>query len=93
MEGILEEHYTFKDILNLIKYIYGLVQEAHCWLKEYIKTINFKAKKIKIDPFILYRVNELRTLIVIVYVDDTLEIGGKPALMNTIECIKKEYVT
>ena len=50
-------------------------------------------KKHKTDPCILYRVNELRAEIFTVYVDDTLAIGDKPELMDTIECIKKEYKT
>ena len=33
------------------------------------------------------------TVIVIVYVYYTLTIRDKPALMNNIECIKKEYLT
>ena len=31
--------------------------------------------------------------IVIIYVDDTLEIGDKPAFMDKYECINKSYVT
>ena len=81
----------YGDILTLIKYIYGTVQVARCWFKEYIKTITLKVwfKQYKTDPCLLYIVNELRTAIVILYVDDTLEIGYKPSLMDTIECIKK----
>ena len=43
----------------------------------------------KTYPCILYRIYELGTVIFIIYVDDTLKIGDKPELMDTIECIKK----
>ena len=43
--------------------------------------------------FLLYIVNELDIVNFIVYVDDTLEIGDKPALMGAIEYTKKEYAT
>ena len=83
----------YEYISTPIKYIYGLVQAEHFWFKEYIKTMTLKAwvKKFKTDPCLLYRVNEIGPVIIIVYVDDTLETGDKPAFMNTIECIKKEY--
>ena len=42
---------------------------------------------------LLFRLNELGTIFFIVYVYDTLEIGDKPALMDTIECINKYYST
>ena len=38
---------------------------------------------------VLYRLNELGTEIIIIYIDDTLAIGDKPALVDTVECIKK----
>ena len=30
MEELFEEHYTYKNILTLIQYIYVLVQDANC---------------------------------------------------------------
>ena len=91
MEEVLDEYNTYKYILKLIKFIYGIVQSARCWFKEYIKTMTLKLgfKQCKTDPCILYRVNELGAIIVIVYVNYTLEIRDKPAFMNTIECIKE----
>ena len=76
MEEVIEEHYTYKDILVLIKSIYGLAQAAHCWFKEYINTmtLNTGFKQLNTDTCILYRVNELGTVIVFVYVDGTLAI-------------------
>ena len=47
-------------------------------------TLKEGSKQQKTEPCILYRVNELRTAIFIVYVDDTLGIGDKPELMDTI---------
>ena len=81
----------YKYILTLIKYIYSLVEAARYCFKGYINTMTLKAgfKQWKTDPCILWRVNKLETVIVIVYVYDTLEIGYKPALMDTIECINK----
>ena len=82
MEEVLEEYYTYKDILTLIKYIYGLVQTARCWFKEYTKTMTPKVgfKQCKTYPCILsYMWIKL------------WQIRDKPALMKTIECINKEY--
>ena len=42
MVEVLEETYTYKDILTLIKSIYSILQEETCWFKEYIKTMNLK---------------------------------------------------
>ena len=42
MAEVLDEEYTYKYILTLIKYIYGLVQAARYYFKEYIKTITLK---------------------------------------------------
>ena len=47
-------------------------------------TLKAGFKKYKDDPFIFYRVNELGTVVSVVYVDDTLAIGYKPESMNTI---------
>ena len=73
MEEVLKEDYTYKYILPLIKYIYGLVQAERCWFEEYIKTMTPKAgfKQFKTGPCLLYRVNELRTEIFIVYANGT----------------------
>ena len=81
--------------MTLIIYIYGLIQAARFWFKEYIKTMTLTEgfKKCETDCCLLYRVNELRTVIVIIYVDKTLSVGDKPELMDTIICIKKEYAT
>ena len=65
MEKILEEYYTYKDSLTLIEYIYGLIQAARCWFKEYIKKTKLKLglKKCNTDPCLLYIVNQLRTVL------------------------------
>ena len=75
MSEVIEEHCIYENILTLTKYIQGLLKSAYFWFKEYIKTMTLKAvfKKWITDPIILYRVNEIRTLIVTIYVDYTLE--------------------
>ena len=50
-------------------------------------------KQCKTDTCLLYIVNELGTVIVILYVDETLEIIYKPEFMDKIEYINKEYAT
>ena len=57
--------------------------------------MNLKAgiKQCNIDPCVFYRVNGLGAVILVLYKYDTLEIRDKPALIDTIECIKKECVT
>ena len=64
----------YKDILTLIKSIYGFVQEAHFWFKEYIKTMTLKVgfKQCKTDPCLLHRVNGLGDAISIVYIYNIL---------------------
>ena len=91
MDDVLEENYMCEYILTLLKYIHSLVKSERWWFKEYIKTMTLKIgfKQCKTDPCLLYKVNELRTEIVIVYVDDTLTIRDKTALMDMVECIKK----
>ena len=56
-------------------------------------TLKLGFEKLKTDNCLLYRVNELGTVIVIVHIYGTLEIGEKPASSNTIERTKKEYAT
>ena len=91
MVWLIEEYYTYEYILTLIKYIYELIQEARFWFKEYIETTTLKAgfKQWETDPCLLYMLNEIGTLIAIVYVDETLTIRDKPELVYFIEFIKK----
>ena len=86
MAEVIEEYYTYEDILTLIKSIYCLVQVESFWFKEYTNKMTLKAgfKQCKTDPCLLYRVNELGTGLVIIYIFDTLAIGYKPSLMDTI---------
>ena len=80
-------YYTQK----LLKYIYGLIHAERLQFKEYIKTMTLKAgyKKCKTEPCLLYRINELGNVIFILYKDDTLKIGDKPASVDTTEYTKK----
>ena len=56
---VLEEHYTYKYILTIIKSIYGIVQAAHFLFKEYINTMNLKVvlKQYKTGTCLLCRFN------------------------------------
>ena len=85
MEELFEEYYTYKGKLTKIKSIYILVKTSRLWFKEYINAMTLKAgfKQCKTDTCLLYIVNELSNLIVMVYIDDTLEIEGKPSFTNT----------
>ena len=62
------------------------MQSAHFWFKVYINTMTLLARfnQCKTYPCLLYIIYYLNTVILIVYVDDTLEIWNKPALMDTI---------
>ena len=86
MSWVIEWQYVYGDILTLIKSILFLVQVDCFWFKEYTKTMTIKAvfKKSITDPSILYILNELGTLIFIIYVDDTLAFRDKSALKNII---------
>ena len=42
MSELLEEQYTYDDILTLIKSINGLVPSERCWFNKYIKTMTLK---------------------------------------------------
>ena len=44
MEEVLEEHYTYKDILILLKPFCGIIQAACFWFKKYIKTMTLKVE-------------------------------------------------
>ena len=48
------------NILEIIKCIYGLVQDVRPWFKEYIKDIILKIglNQCKLDPCLLYRVKK-----------------------------------
>ena len=87
MEEVIDKNQTHKYILTLIKYIYGILQAARFWFKEYIKTIIINAglKICKHNPCPLYQVNVLITVILILYVKDTLEIRHKSELIHIIE--------
>ena len=52
-------------------------------------TLKAVFKQCNNDPCLLYRLNELGTVIFIVYIDDTLEIRDKLASMDMIEFINK----
>ena len=86
MEEAIKEKSIYENILGLIKCIYSLVQAARHWFKEYINTTTLKTliKKCKLDPCLLYRLNELGTTISVIYVDDTLELEEELSLVHTL---------
>ena len=49
-------------------------------------------RKCNTGPCILFRVDEIRTEIVIVYIDETFAIGNKPELMDRIELILRNII-
>ena len=59
MAEVLEEKYTYEDILALIKSIYGHVQAACFWFKKYTNTMILKEgfKQFNTDPCLLYTVH------------------------------------
>ena len=82
-------------MLKLIKSIYGIIQAEHWWFKEYINIMTLKGvfKQCKTYPCLLYGVDELRNVIVTIYIYEMMAVGNKSELNNTIECINKQYVT
>ena len=52
-------------------------------------TLKAGYKKCKTETCLLYRINELGNVIFILYKDDTLKIGDKPASVDTTEYTKK----
>ena len=42
MVEVLEDYYMYKDLLTVIKYIYGLVKSGRFWFKEYIEKMTLK---------------------------------------------------
>ena len=77
------------------KSIYGLIQSTYSWFKYYINTMTLKAgfNQCKTDPYLICRIYRLCIVILILFVDDTLEIEYKQLFMGKIECIKKYYET
>ena len=43
MPEVLKKDYTYKEILTMMESICDLLQAAHFWFKEYIKTMTPKA--------------------------------------------------
>ena len=54
-------------------------------------TLKAIIKKCKLDPCLLYRLNELGATISVIYVDDTLELEYELALVDSLVFIKKLF--
>ena len=76
------------DCVILDKSIYGLVQAARQFHKKllHVMTKEMNFEKCKADECLLYRKNEKGTVIVCVYIDDTLCVGDTEA----VDAFKKE---
>ncbi len=82
-----------EDCLELKKSIYGLVQAARQWWKEFVgyltEKVNFK--KSIVDPCLLYKEENSNKVYLCLYVDDVLLIGNQSLIKSTISDIKEKY--
>ena len=76
------------ECLLLLKGIYGLVQSARQFFKKILEVLTKKMNFIKClsDQCLLYRRNENGTVIICLYIDDTLVVGDR----NAVDLFKKE---
>jgi hypothetical protein len=79
--------------LKLIKSIYGLVQAARQWWKEFVKVLTEELKftKSEVDPCLLFKKSEKGMMYLCLYVDDVLCIGDKQAVLEGIQGIKSKF--
>lgn len=80
------------DCCELQKSMYGLVQAARQWWKQfvtYLESMGF-CKSI-IDPCLLYRKNQKGIVYLGLYVDDVLMIGDTAAIQDAVTDIKSRY--
>ena len=78
--------------LLLRKATYGLSQSARQWWKKFVKTMRgFKFKLSLAEPCLLYRREEKRICLIVVYVDDCLVVGDKSEVERTIQEIKDVF--
>ena len=70
----------YANILVPIKCIHSLLQVKHLLFKEYIKPMTLKeeSNKFSMYTYLLYRVNELRTVFSIIYVGDIMTVWYEP---------------
>ncbi len=83
MEGYTIEHeISINDCLELLGSIYHLKQAAHVWYKAFIKVLVKQLGFVLsvIDPCLLMRIDDHRTVIVMVHVHDSSAIGDYAGL-------------
>jgi len=82
-----------KNVLELLKTIYGLVQAVREWYRKMSLTlINMGYQKCKNDPCLSYHNINLGESIFCLYVNDSFAVGKEDALNNMIVELQKEYV-
>ena len=83
----LNKKFKDEDCFLLEKSIYGLVQVARQYYKKFIKvmTEELKFQKCLADSCLLMRKDENGTLVVCVYVDDTMCLGDRKAIVRNSE--------
>ena len=81
------------DYLRLNKSIYGLVQAARAWWKQFMKTLKEDLGFVEYenDSCLLKRKTEKGLTILIMYVDDCFVIGDKDAVKEALNDIEKHY--
>ena len=83
------------DCLILDQAIYGLVQAARQFFKKMIEVLEKKMNFVQSlnDKYLLMRNDQNGTVIVCLYIDDTLCVGDKKALVTFKKKIKEYFVT
>ena len=81
-----------EDCLLLNHALYGLVQAARSWwLKLTTTLLTLGFCRCKIDPCLLIRTTDDKTVIFCIYVDDVCCVGDKEEVKEAIEEVKKIY--
>ena len=83
-----------KDCYQLVKGIYGLCQAARQFRRKFVDTAKMEPFGFQVspaDPCMLFKENELRVCIIIMYVDDMLFIGKKEQIQEFAPKIQKEF--
>ena len=83
-----------EDCYQLLKGIYGLCHAARQFWTKFVNTVKqepFGFPVSPADPCMLFKENELRVCIIIMYVDDMLIIGKKEQIQDFASKIQKEF--
>ena len=92
-EGLSQvENVNEDSCCELEKAMYGLVQAARQWWKQFVKFLeSIGFKKSVIDPCLLFREDKNGTVYLGLYVDDVLLIGDSKAIDAAIKDVKLKY--